>query len=652
MTEAMRSADTFPKLLLDHARKRGNRPALREKGYGIWQTWAWSQVAAEVRALACGLAAMGFKRGQSLAIIGDNRIRLYQAMAAAQSLGGVPVPLFQDAGHEEMVFVLNNADVHFAVAEDQEQVDRLCDIRDRCPHLAHIIYADPRGISRCAEDFLHSYEEVQGRGRVHDEQHPEFYPQEVAQGRGEDVAFILYTSGTTGGPKGVVLTHDNLIISGRNAAELDGLGPDEEVLAYLPMAWAGDNMFSFAQSYVVGFCVSCPESSDTVLTDIREIGPTYFFAPPRIFENILTTVMIRMEYAGRLRRSMFHYFIGIGRRVGIPILEKKPVRPIDRLLYGLARWCVFKPLMDTLGFSRIRVAYTAGDAIGPDIFNFYRSLGMNLKQVYGQTEGSVFVTIQHNGEIKDHTVGTPAKDVEIRISEAGEVLYRGPGVFHSYAKDPEATRAVKDADGWVHTGDAGCFNGDGHLTIIDRVSDLGRLNDGTPFAPKYIENKLKFSPYVKEAVAFGDQRDCVAVIINIDPLAVGNWAQGRNLWYSGYADLAGKDEVYELIAECVAKVNRELAGETRLGVPQISRFLVLHKELDADDGELTRTRKVRRHFIAEKYAPLIDALYAGKERCHAETQVKFEDGRVGVVRAELGIREVQTFVAEPSGTVG
>jgi long-chain acyl-CoA synthetase len=648
----MQSADTFPKLLLEHARLRGDRPAMREKDFGIWQTWSWSHVAAGVRAIACGLASIGFQRGQRLAIIGDNRARLYQGMAATQALGGIAVPVYQDAGPEEILYVFNNAEVTAALVADQEQVDKLLEIRERCPSLEKIIFVDTRGMSDYKEAFLFSYSEVKGSGRVYDEQHPDFYLQEVAQGSGKDIAMILHTSGATGKPKGVILSHDNLIITARNAADIEGINSCEEVLAYLPMAGSGDIMVSYAQSFVVGYCVSCPESGDTTLTDLREIGPSYFYGPPRVFESLMKTVMLRMGSAGKLRRSLFHYFMGLGRRVGLRILDQEPVSISERVLYSIGRWVIYNPLMDNLGFSRVRVAYTGGDAIGPDVFNFFRALGMNLKQVYGQMEASMFVTMQRHGQIKANTVGPPAKDVEIRIADTGEVLYRGPGAFRGYCNEPEATRAAKDEQGWVHTGDIGFFDGDGHLCIIDRVSELDRLNDGTLVAPKYIENKLRFSPYIKTAVAFGNRRDYVAVFINIDPIAVGNWAQQRNLWYSGYADLAGKPEVRDLIADCVAKVNAELAADARLGNPHIRHFTILNKELNADDGELTRTRKVRRHFIAQKYAPLIEALYAGKKPYPLSSQAEFQRGTRGETGTEQCYHQAPTTDPEPTAKAG
>lgn len=640
-------ADTFPRLLLEHARSRPDRPAVREKDFGIWQTWTWSRAAQEVRALACGLAALGFKRGDNLAIIGDNRPRLYWAMAAAQCLGGVPVPLYQDAVAEEMVYVLDNAEIRFAVVEDQEQVDKLLEIRDRYPGVEHIIYDDPRGLRHYEQDYISSYEEVQGLGRVHDEEHPESFMTEVAAGRADDVAIMLYTSGTTGKPKGVCQTHASLIFAARGGCGFDQLGSDEEVLSYLPMAWVGDNLFSYAQALVAGFTINCPESADTVLIDMREIGPTYFFAPPRIFENLLTQVMIRMEDAGTLKRAMFHYFMDVARRCGAEILDGKPgVGAGDRLLYALGDLMIYGPLRNVLGMSRIRVAYTAGAAIGPDLFRFYRSIGINLKQLYGATETCAYVCLQPDGGVKLDTVGKAAPGVEVKIAANGEVLVKSGAMLKEYYKRPDATAESIDGEGYFRTGDAGFFDQDGHLKIIDRAKDVGKLKSGGMFAPNYIENKLKFFQYIREAVAFGHQRDEVCAFVNIDLAAVGNWAERRGLPYSGYVDLAGKPEVYQLIQECVEKVNAELAQDPALSHSQVHRFLLLHKELDPDDDELTRTRKVRRGFIAEKYAVLIDALYSGRTSQHIETQVKFEDGRTGVVRADVMIREARTFAPE------
>jgi len=636
--------DTFPRLMLHHAEVRGNRPATREKDLGIWQTWTWSQVADEVRALACGLAAQGFKRGMNLAIIGDNRPRLYWTMAAVQALGGVPIPLYQDAVAEEMVYVLNDADVHFAVVEDQEQVDKLLEIRDRCRNLAHIIFDDPRGLRHYTQDFLHSFDGIQAMGRAHHEAHPDFFMAAVTENRSEDVAVMVYTSGTTGKPKGVCLTHAALIAAARGGVEFDRLTADEDVLSYLPMAWIGDHLFSYCEALVAGFTINCPESGDTVMTDLREIGPTFYFAPPRVFENLLTQVMIRMEDASAPKRAAFHYFMAVARRCGAEILDGKPGIPLaDRLLYALGNIVIYGPLRNVLGMSRIRVAYTAGAAIGPDLFRFYRSIGINMKQLYGATETCAYVCLQPDGDIKLDSVGKPAPGVEVKIAENGEVLVRSAAMLKEYYKRPDATAESIDAEGYFHTGDAGLFDGDGHLKIIDRAKDVGKLANGALFAPNYVENKLKFFSHIKEAVAFGHGREIVCAFINIDMSAVGNWAERRGIPYSGYTDLAGREEVYDLIQECVEKVNAELARDPVLCHSQVRRFLILHKELDPDDDELTRTRKVRRSFIAEKYGVLIEALYSGRKNQFIETQVKFEDGRSGAISADLAIRDAAVY---------
>ncbi len=637
--------DTFPRLLLAHARTRGERPAYREKDLGIWQSWTWSEAAREVRGLACGLAELGFGRGDRLAIIGDNRPRLYWSMCAAQMLGGIPVPMYQDAVAQEMTFVLQDAGIRIAVVEDQEQVDKLLEAMSQCPDLEHIIYDDPRGLRHYSQTFLHGLDEIIAAGKIHDVNHPDFLDAEIAQGRSDDVAIMLYTSGTTGKPKGVCQTHAALIAAARGGCRFDGLNESEEVLSYLPMAWVGDNLFSYAQALVAGFTVNCPESGDTVMTDMREIGPTFYFAPPRIFENLLTQVTIRMEDAGAIKRRMFDYFMEVARRCGADILDGKPVSVADRLLYALGEALVYGPLKNVLGMSRIRVAYTAGAAIGPDLFRFYRSIGINLKQLYGQTETCAYVCLQPDGQIKLDSVGPPAPGVEIKIAENGEILVRGPMLLKEYYKRPDATAESINAEGYFMTGDAGFLDEDGHLKIIDRAKDVGKLSSGAVFAPNYIENKLKFFPYIKEAVAFGHDRDMVCAFINIDMGAVGNWAERRGIPYSGYVDLAGKPEVLRLIQECIEKVNAELARDAMVAATQIHRFLVLHKELDPDDDELTRTRKVRRNFIAEKYAVLIDALYGGKASQFIETEVKFEDGRKGKVSADLRILEAKVFPA-------
>jgi len=638
---------TFPQLLLAHAARRPDAPAMREKEYGIWQTTSWSQMVALVKHIACGLHQAGLHRGEHLVVIGANRPRLYATMLAAQSLGAIPVPLYQDAVGAECVFPINNAEVRFCVVEDQEQVDKMLEIRDRCPQLTHIYYDDPRGLRNYVEEGLGGLAELVAAGEVFAQQHPGFFQTEVDKAQPDDVAAMFFTSGTTGNPKGVVHTHHSLINRAHVGAKFDKLTDTDEVLAYLPPAWIGQNIFSYAQWLAAGYVVNCPESSATVTIDLKEVGPTYYFAPPRVFEGLLTSVMIRMEDAGAIKRKLFHYFMDVARKVGPALMDGKPVSGGDRLLYALGNVLVYGPLRNTLGFSRVRVAYTAGEAIGPDLFTFYRSIGINIKQLYGSTETAVFVCLQPDHEARADTVGVPCEGVEIKLSDSGEILVKSPGLLKGYYKNDAATAEVLTADGWYHTSDAGFIDAEGHLKIIDRVKDVGRImggpNDGAMFAPKYVENKLKFFSHIKEVVAFGDKRERVCVMINIDFDAVGNWAERRNLPYAGYTDLAQKPEVYELVRECVEKVNADLSRDELLAGSQISRFLVLHKELDADDGELTRTNKVRRGFIGDKYGVLVDALYGDKTEQFIETAVKFEDGRSGKVSATLKISDAKTF---------
>ena len=640
---------TFPRLMLEHAKQRPDAAALREKVYGIWQTMTWAQLAVLVRELACGLAAAGLKRGQHIVVVGENRPRLSATMLAAQSLGAIPVPLYQDAATSEYVFPINNAEVAFAVVEDQEQVDKMLELREQCPQLTRIWYDEARGLRKYDDGGLASLEMLIESGRQFDRERSGFFQTELGAGVPGDVAAMFFTSGTTGNPKGVVHTHLTLLDRAKAGADFDKLSANEEVLAYLPPAWIGQNIFSYAQWLACGFVVNCPENASTVTIDLKEVGPTYYFAPPRVFEGLLTSVTIRMEDAGAIKKWLYKTFMAVAQRVGPSLMDGRPVGLGDRLSYKLGNLFIYGPLRNTLGLSRVRVAYTAGEAIGPDLFTFYRSIGINLKQLYGSTETAVFVCLQPDHEVRADTVGVPIQGVEIKVDSNGELLVRSKGLLKEYYKNPAATAEVLTPDGWYRTGDAGFLDAGGHLKIIDRAKDVGRLlggpNDGAMFAPKYVENKLKFFPYIKEAVAFGDKREKACAFINIDFEAVGNWAERRNLPYAGYTDLAAKAEVRELITDCVKKVNADLAADERLAGSQIHRFLILHKELDADDGELTRTRKVRRGYIGDKYQLLVDALYGGKTEQYIETQVKFEDGRTGLVSATLPIVDVPTFPA-------
>ncbi|HSP50499.1 MAG TPA: AMP-binding protein [Pseudolabrys sp.] len=652
-TIAAAPADTFPKLLVRNANLYGARPAMRQKDLGIWQTWTWAEMLVIVRAYAVGLHRLGLKRGESIAIVGANRPKLYWSVMAAQMLGAVPVPVYADAVADELSFVLAHAEVRFAAVEDQEQIDKIMSVMERLPKLEQMVYDERRGLRDYDHSHLHPIDDIiaEGRKALADPTLGAWLDAEIATGKGSDPSIILYTSGTTGTSKGVVLTGERSIKAATDTVVFDKLNENDVALAYLPLAWVGDHYLNYAQGLVAGFCMACPESADTAMADLREIGPSFYFAPPRTLEQLLTRVMIRMEDAGFFKRKLFHYFIGVARQYGERILNGQQVALTGRLLYAIGNILVYAPLKNVLGFSRVRVAYTAGEAIGPDLFAFYRSIGINLKQLYGQTEAFLYVTAQPDGEIYSDTVGPACPNVDIRIADNGEVLFKSPGMFTGYFKDPAKTAETMTADGYVMTGDAGYFDEKtGHLKIIDRAKDVGKLNDGTLFPPKYIENKLKFYPNIREAVAYGDQRDFVAVMINIDLTAVGSWAERNNVVYGSYQELAGHNQVYDMVEKHVAEVNHSLAQDKVMAGAQIRRFLILHKELDADDGELTRTQKVRRGFIADRYGPLIKALYDGSNEADISTEVTFEDGRKGTISARVKIRDMKTEpVAAPMG---
>ena len=648
---AASGADTFPKLLARNADRFDSRPAIRHKDFGIWQSWTWAQVYEHVRALAVGFNRLGLKRGDTIAIVGSNRPKLYWSIMAAQMLGAIPVPVYADAVANELAFVLAHPDVRFTVVEDQEQVDKIISVSDRLSQVEHVIYDEPRGLRDYDDARLHSIDEVTETGRkaLADPTVSAWLDGEIASGKGSDTSIILYTSGTTGQSKGVMLSAAGCINAAADTAAFDKLDEHDVALAYLPLAWVGDHYLNYAQGLVSGFCLACPESSETAMQDLREIGPTFFFAPPRIFEQMLTGITIRLEDAARIKRNLFHYFIGVARRYGEPILNGEPTSLRGRVLYGLGKFLVYEPLKNVLGLSRVRVAYTAGEAIGPELFSFYRSLGLNLKQLYGQTEAFLYVTAHPDAHIRADTVGPAAPNVDLRIADSGEVQFKSPGMFTGYFKEEAKTAETLTADGYVKTGDAGIIDPkSGHLKIIDRAKDVGRLNDGTLFAPKYIENKLKFFPHIKEAVAFGHERDFVVAMLNIDLTAVGSWAERNNVVYAAYQELAGHPQVYDLLEKHVVEVNRLLAEEEVMAGAQIRRFLILHKELDPDDGELTRTQKVRRSFIAERYAPLVTALYDGSHEADITTEVTFEDGRKGAISARVKIRDLEPLPVTPA----
>jgi len=627
---------TLPRLLLRNAREFGDRPAIREKDRGIWQTWTWRQYHDQVRDFALGLAALGFRREDRLSVIGDNRPRLYAAQLAVQCLGGVSVAVYQDSIAKELAYVWNHAEVSVIVAEDQEQVDKILALRQELPALHLVIYDDPRGMTAYRHDWLKSYQDVQEAGRKFGAEHPGYLEAEIDKGQADDVAIVIFTSGTTGHPKGAMITHANAIGVAEIFCREERVGPEDTSLAYLPMAWAGDAVYTLFASLVSGFCTNCPESPETVQRDLRELGPTTVLAPPRIWENMLTAIQVRAADATPLKRHTFNYFRSAAERAEILRSDGKPVPPGLRLATALGEFFVYGPVRDQLGLRQAKWALTGGAPLGPDTFRFFRSIGVNLKQVYGSTETSGLVSLQPDAEANPTSAGRPVPGVEVKIADRGEVLVRGCSVFKGYLKNEEATREVIDPDGWFHTGDAGFVDPRGHLVIIDRAKDVGALADGTPFAPQFIENKLKFSPFIREAVAFGNERPFVAAMIAIDLSTVGNWAERRGLAYTSYNDLSQKAEVRELIADEIRKCNETLPEATK-----IRRFLLLTKDLEADDAEMTRTRKVRRKFVAEKYAAVIDAFYSGGHEVELATTITYEDGRQASIQSRARIEEVE-----------
>jgi long-chain acyl-CoA synthetase len=627
---------TLPRLLQRNARDLADRPAIREKDRGIWQSWTWRQYHDQVRDLALGLASLGLKRGDRLSVIGDNRPRLYAAQLAVQCLGGVSVAVYQDSIAKELAFVWNHAEVGVIVTEDQEQVDKVVGLRPELPALRVVIYDDPRGMLGYKHEWLKSYEDVQEAGRRFGAEHPGYFEAEIDKGKADDIAVVCYTSGTTGNPKGAMITHANAIGVAEIFCRQAGVVPEDTSLAYLPMAWAGDAVYTLFASLVAGFCSNCPESPETVQRDLRELGPTTVLAPPRIWENMLTGIQVRAADATPLKRRTFNYFRSVAERAEILRSEGKPVPAGLRLATALGEFFVYGPVRDQLGLRQAKWALTGGAPLGPDTFRFFRSIGVNLKQVYGSTETSGLVSLQPDTEANPTSAGRPVPGIEVKIADRGEVLVRGCSIFKGYLKNEDATREVIDPEGWFHTGDAGFFDPKGHLVIIDRAKDVGAMDDGTPFAPQFIENKLKYSPFIREAVAFGHERPFVAAMVAIDLNTVGNWAERHGLAYTSYMDLSQKPEIRELIRDEIRKCNQTLPDSTK-----IRRFILLTKDLEADDAEMTRTRKVRRKFVAEKYAPVIDAFYAGGDQVDLTTTITYEDGRQATIQSRVSIEDVE-----------
>jgi long-chain acyl-CoA synthetase len=615
---------TFPQLLRRLAEgRRASGHALREKRYGIWQTHTWEDYERRVRHFACGLASMGFERGETLAILGDNRPEWVIAELAAQSLGGRSVGLYPEGILDEVEHVLAHAQVRFVVAEDQEQVDKLVELEraGRLPTVEHVIFYDPRGLERYEQPYLDEFTRVEERGAAHDARQPGWWQEQVEQGRPDDTAILCTTSGTTGKPKLAMLTHRNLLSMGASLTSGDPIVADDEFLSFLPLAWIGEQMIALACALQVGLPLNFPESAATQQADLREIGPRVMFSPPRIWESLLSQVQVRVGDAGWIKRRAFGWGLAVGRRHAAARLRGGRPSPALRALHAVADIVALRPVREQLGLTRIHRAYTGGAPLGPDVFEFFHAIGVNLKQIYGQTEICGIAVMHRDGDIKFNTVGTGIPGTEVRIADDGEILLRSPAVFEGYYRNDEAT-AEALRDGWLHTGDAGYIDEDGHLVVIDRAKDVLQAPDGTRFSPAFIENKLKFSPHVMEAVSFGGgDRPYVAAMICIDADNVGTWAEREHIGYTTYTDLAQKPQVYELVAEHVERANRDVPEGAR-----VRRFLLLHKPLDPDDEEMTRTRKVRRGVIGERYGALIEALYADVADVTIRSVITYQDG--------------------------
>jgi long-chain acyl-CoA synthetase len=623
---------TLPKLLKTKVEQMSDHIALREKDFGIWQEYSWQSYYDNVHMFMYGLLELGFKRGDRLALIGDNRPEWVFAALAAQSAGGVSVGIYQDSLPKEIAYLINDSDTKIVVVEDQEQVDKLLEIEEEIPHIEKIIYYDPKGLRHYKSERLLSFTQVQELGATYQSKQGALdHMEEIEKGNSEDVAIFCYTSGTTGNPKAAMLTHNNLINMGKNLMSMDPLEPGDEFLSFLPLAWIGEQMMSLSCALTVGFTVNFPEETTTVQDNLREIGPHSIFSPPRIWEDMVSKVQVRIQDAGWLKRKFYDLAMPVGIKMADAIFKQEDVSWGLKTKYALADWLVFSAIKDHLGLLRLKRAYTGGAALGPDVTRFFHAIGVNLKQIYGQTEVAGIAIVHKDRDVKYDTVGVPIPGTEMKISEKGEILVKSPSVFKGYYNNQKATDETV-TEGWLHTGDAGEIDDDGHLIVIDRLKDVIRLRTGELFSPQYIENKLKFSPYIKEAVAVGTDRDYVSVMLNIDMDNVGQWAENNQIAYTTYTDLSQKQAVLELIQEEVEKVNRTLPEKAK-----VKRFVLLYKELDADDEELTRTRKVRRSFVLEKYQSVVEGLYSVESQIQVEGKIRYRDGNETTIRTKLQV---------------
>ncbi|MGH8909258.1 MAG: AMP-binding protein [Egibacteraceae bacterium] len=634
--------DTFPKLLMGLAACSGDRVALQEKRYGIWQATTWRRYSQRVRDLAHGLADLGVEPGEVVAVLSDNRPEWLIAELAAQSLGACVVGIYPTSLGDEVRHILGDGRVRVVIAADQEQVDKLVGLWDEIPSLQTLIFFDPRGLERYDRPYLVELCEVEARGRAVERDRPGWLDDQIAAGRGGDIAVICTTSGTTGRPKLAMLSHANLLSVGRGFLQMDAVGPDDRYVSFLPFAWIGEQMLTVACGMQAGFTTSFCEDAETVRADLREIGPDVLLSPPRIFQDMVALVQVRLGEADLLKRAVFRWAHRMGERVADRRVQSQPVGVPLRALHRLADWVALRPVRDQLGLTRLRWCYTGGAPLGPDVFRFFHALGINLRQIYGQTEICGTAVAHRDGDIRFHTVGVPIPGTELRIADSGEILLRSPSVFHGYYGDDEATAAAVDADGWLHTGDAGYLD-DGHLVVIDRAKDVMDGPDGTRFSPAFVENKLKFSPFVEEAVVFGSvRRPHLVAVLTIDAQAVGMWAERRRLGFTTYTDLAQKPEVYQLIAGEVDRFNADLPEAIR-----VRRFVLLHKPLDADDHEITRTRKIRRGVIAERYGSIVGALHGADGAVTITSVIAYQDGSSVEREIQLRLMSMDGFTPAP-----
>jgi long-chain acyl-CoA synthetase len=626
---------TIPKLFYQKATKYGNdRVAMREKEFGIWRPITWQDYLENVKYLALGLISLGLEEGDKVSMIGDNRPEGLWAEMATLCARGIGVWLFRDCLIDEVKYIIDHSDTKFLFGEGQEEVDKAISIINECPKLEKIIWDDPKGMRNYEEDYLISLKELQQLGRELDEEKPELFEEMVNKGSGEEVALLFYTSGTTALPKGALLSHHNMLTMGQHLMAVDPCKASEDYVSYLPFAWIGEQMMSISCGLQIGYTINFPEEPETAQENIREIGPHVMFAPPRMYEQMTRTVQVKYLDSTWIKRKLYEFSTHVGYKVANLKFDKKPVTWYWRALEWLASITIQKKLKDHLGLSRVRNAYTGGAAMGPDHFRFFHALGVNLKQIYGQTEVAGISVVHRSGDIKFDTVGHPIPGTEVKIGEGGEILTRSPSVFLGYYKNPEATEKTL-IDGWLYSGDKGFIDDDGHLVVFDRTKDVFTLKDGKPFAPQYLETRLKFSPYIRDSWVIGDNKDYISAVLCIDYAVVGKWADEKKLNYTSYQELSQMPEIYDLVEKQIRQANKDLPD-----LAKVVKFTNLYKELDADDDELTRTRKLRRAFVEKRYDDIVNALYSDNDSVHIDTTIKYEDGREAHIKTDLQIRKV------------